>query len=116
MTRQEAITEIKETAPQLLADYRALALALGERYGFAVKARDAADEDDDREEIDPDELQELYEAVAEFAEGYDLDSIDRLLRQAKDYKIPEAERERFAKLEACARESDWDGIKELFAS
>lgn len=116
MTRQEAITEIKETAPQLLADYRALALALGERYGFSVKAHDAADADDDREEIDPEELQELYEAVAEFAEGYDLDSIDRLLRKAKDYKIPEAERERFAKLEACARESDWDGMKELFSS
>lgn len=115
MTRQEAITEIKETAPQLLADYRALALALGERYGFAVKAHDAADEDDDREEIDPDELQELYEAVAEFAEGYDLDSIDRLLRQAGDYKIPESERERFAKLQACARESDWDRLKEILS-
>ena len=116
MTSQDAIREIKETAPQLLADYRALALALSERYGFAVRSRDDADEDDDREEIAPEELQELYEAVAEFAEIYDLDSIDRLLRQAKDYKMPEAERERFAKLEACARESDWDGMKELFSS
>ena len=109
MTREEAIAEIKEKTPKLLEDYRALAAQLGEAMGIAV----LPDEEDDRPEMDPDELQELYEAVMEFAEGYDIDSVDMLLRQAKEYRMPEAEKERFDTLNRLVRDSDWDGIKEL---
>lgn len=109
MTREEAIAEIKEKTPQLLADYRALAAQIGEAFGMAV----FDDAEDDRPEMDTDELLELYEAVAEFAEGYDIDSIDMLLEQTKEYKIPEAEKERFDRLVRLVRDSDWDGLKEL---
>lgn len=111
MTKEEAILEIKEKTPKLLEEYRALAEAIAKELGLALPGTEA--EDDDREEIDIDELHELYEAILEFAEGYDLDSVDRLLKQAKEYRIPEAESERFAKLTDCVRNSDWDGLKEV---
>ena len=109
MTREEAILEIREKTPKLLEDYRALARQIAVALGMDT-AEDAVD---DRPEMDPDELAELYEAVLEFAEGYDIDSIDMLLGQAEEYKIPEAERERYAALKRLVRDSDWDGLKEL---
>lgn len=111
MTREEAIAEIKELTPELLREYRALAKELADTFGFA-----SADEADaDREEIDIEELNELYEGILEFAEGYDLDSVDLLLKQAEAYAIPEAEKERFDKVKRLVRDSDWEGLKELLA-
>lgn len=109
MTREEAIAEIKEKTPVLLADYRALAAQIAESSGLSV----SSDAEDDRPEMEADDLRELYGAVLEFAEGYDIASIDMLLKQANDYRIPEAERERFEKLKKLVRDSDWDGLKEL---
>lgn len=107
MTREEAIREIREKTPQLLADYRALAAQLAVFFGETEEAAQ-----DDRPEMDMDELTELYEGLLEFAESYDLDSADMLLQQAKEYRIPEAEKERFAKIEQCVRDSDWDTLKQ----
>ena len=111
MTREQAIQEIKEKTPQLLADYRALAAQIGGALGLAG----ADDAEDDRPELDPGELADLYGAIQEFAEGFDLNSIDALLAQTKDFKIPDAEKERFEKLERCVRDSDWDKLKEVLA-
>ena len=110
MTREEAIAEIKEKTPVLLADYRALAAQIAEALGISTRQDDTADE---RPEMGREELEELYGAVLEFAESYDIDSVDMLLKQAKDYRVPEAERETFEKLSRLVRDSDWDGIKEL---
>ena len=109
MTREEAIAEIKEKTPKLLADYRALADALKPMLGIGEEA------EEDKPEIDPEELRELYEGILEFAEGYDIDSIDSLMKQASGYRIPEAEKERFAKVERCVRDSDWDGLREVLS-
>ena len=106
MTREEAIAEIKEKTPKLLEDYRALANALKPILGIT-------DEEADLPEMDPAELAELYEAVAEFAEGYDIDSIDMLMEQTKGYAIPAAEKDRFARLTQAVRDSDWDAVKEV---
>ena len=110
MTREEAIAEIKEKTPKLLADYRALAESLKPVLGITD-----GEEDTDKPEMDPEELKELYEAVLEFAEGYDLDSIDMLLQQTKAYRIPEAEKERFTQMEKKVRDSDWEGLKEVLS-
>ncbi|MBQ6735598.1 MAG: hypothetical protein IJR00_11915 [Lachnospiraceae bacterium] len=107
MTREEAIAEIKEKTPKLLADYRALADALKPMLGMEEEP------EEDKPEIDPEELQELYEGILEFAEGYDIDSIDSMMKQAAAYRIPEAEKERFAAVERCVRDSDWEGLKKV---
>ena len=110
MTREEAIAEIREKTPKLLEDYRLLAGKLCEELGIGSASAEA---DADKPEMEAEELQELYEAVLEFAEGYDIDSIDALLVQAKDYRIPDGEKERFANMERCVRDSDWDGLTAL---
>ncbi|MBR5969286.1 MAG: hypothetical protein IK016_02950 [Lachnospiraceae bacterium] len=107
MTREEAIAEIREKTPKLLADYRALADELKAMLGIGEEA------EEDKPEIDPEELQELYEGILEFAEGYDIDSIDSLMKQAAGYRVPESEKERFSKVERCVRDSDWDGLREV---
>ena len=107
MTRDEAIREIREKTPQLLADYRAIASQIGEALGLVLPEGAP----DGRPEMDAEELRELYGAILEFAQGYDIDSIDALLEQAKAYRVPEAEEERFAKVERLVRDSDWEGLK-----
>lgn len=99
---------LEEDAPALFAEYRALRNVLRELLGIEEEHTDA-----DKPEISPEELQELYEAVAEFAESYDIDSIDTLIRQAEEYSIPAGEEERFAQLTRYVRDSDWDGIKKV---
>ena len=47
-------------------------------------------------EMDMDGLHELYEAIAEFAEAFDTDGINALMKQAHEYKLPDTESERFA--------------------
>lgn len=109
MTREEAIAEIREKTPVLLADYRALAAQIGEALGI----RTETEADDTRPEMGQDEVTELYEGILEFAESYDIDSIDMLLGQAKEYRMPEAEKERFEALKRHVRDSDWEGLKTL---
>ena len=110
MTRDEAISEIREKTPKLLADYRALAEALKPLLGIGTEA------EEEKPEIDPEELRELYEGILEFAEGYDIDSIDSLMKQVSGYRIPEEEKERFGKVERCVRDSDWDGLKSVIGA
>ena len=112
MTGKEAIDEIKEKTPKLLEDYRALAKALMPALGIA----DAEEDDADKPEMAPEELQELYEAILEFAEGYDQDAIGMLLQQTKDYRIPEAEKARFSKVEKAAHASDWEALREVLSA
>ena len=95
---------------EMLVSYRALAQTLRDVFGFAEE-NDA--DDADKPEIDPEELRELYNGVLEFAEIYDLDAIESLMKQAKGYRLPDAEKERFAKLERSVRASDWEEIKKV---
>ena len=103
---------ITDETPALLEAYRALAEELRQIFDFQDDTRE---HDADKPEMSAEELAELYEAIAEFAEGYDIDSIDALLKQAKDYQIPEPERERFTKTERCVKDSDWDGLRTLLS-
>ncbi|MBR0172418.1 MAG: response regulator [Lachnospiraceae bacterium] len=114
VTPDEAKEIIARETPALLAEYRALQAVLAHMPGIADEnGTGGAAADADRPEIDPDELRELYDGVLEFAESYDIDSIDRLLQQMKAYRIPESERERFAHLTRIVRASDWDALGRL---
>ena len=111
MTKDEAAALIREKTPALLEEYRAVAGALKKMTGAEDEA---AGEDLTLPEADADELEELYEAVGEFAQMYDLDSIDMLVGQMeKGFRMPESERERFGKLKKAVRESDWDVLREI---
>ena len=66
-------------------------------------------------EIAPDELQEIYEAIKEFAYSFDIDSIDGIIERARQYKIPEEEASRFEAVETAARNMDWDELNKALA-
>ena len=70
---------------------------------------------DDRDEIDPGELAESYEAIREFASVFDLSSIDMIIKQMEGCRLPDLEQERFEKLKAAVRASDWERIGSLLA-
>ena len=108
LTPDEARTEIEDTTPALLEQYRALEQMIAQILDLPAEGEQA-----DKPEIDAEELQELYNAVLEFAEGYDIDSIDALLKQAEEYRIPYEEQERYDTLVRCVRNSDWERLKEV---
>ena len=79
--------------------------------GSVIRQQAAGTAEEDLPEMDAEELQELYEAIAEFAEIYDADGIGKMLQQTEGYAVPEVERERFAKVKAAAASSDWNALK-----
>ena len=108
VTREEAIRRVKAATPEIMALYRGLTETL-QPYFSAQEEEGAAAED--LPEMEAEELQELYEAIAEFAEIYDADGIGKMLQQTEGYAVPEAERERFAKVKAAVASSDWNALK-----
>ncbi|MBQ4417905.1 MAG: response regulator, partial [Butyrivibrio sp.] len=107
---EKEVRRMDEANHEMLVSYRALAQTLRDVFGFAEE--DDAD-DADKPEIDPEELRELYDGILEFAEIYDLDAIESLMKQAKEYRLPDAEKERFAELEHSVRASDWEALRTL---
>ena len=100
------IDSIKNLTPKLLKDYRDYKAKLSPLYAKAEAELAAAPE------IDINTLNEAYEAIAEFAENFDIDTIDEILENLRKYKMPEAERDKFNAIDKSVRNSDWAGLKE----
>ncbi|MBR1418470.1 MAG: amino acid permease, partial [Synergistaceae bacterium] len=95
------IESIEAKTPELLADYRAYKAKLAPLYAKAeAELANAA-------EIDLAALHEAYEAIAEFAGSFDIDTIDGILEDLRKYKIPEAEKAKFDAIDTSVRNSDW---------
>ncbi len=102
----DAMERIRKETGDLLNDYRALLGVFGALF-------EKPDENGTKEEMDADALRELYESLDECAQVYDLNTLDLLIRQAEQYEIPEAEKERFSRLKKAVTDSDWEEIKRL---
>ena len=59
------------------------------------------------------EMEEFYEAVWEYARVYDQEGITFLIAQAKAYRLSGDEKERVRQIAECARQSDWNALKNL---
>ncbi|MBO4901292.1 MAG: response regulator [Lachnospiraceae bacterium] len=99
---------LKERTPCMLQDYRALLDILKPFAGST-----GADASEDAPLISDDELAEAYEAIHEFAQMYDINSVDSIVAQLKEYRIPENEEERVKKIAQAARGSDWETLGKL---
>ena len=110
LSGEEAFRFVEEHTPQLLASLLELSASLKPYLEEASSAEEALPE------MEPEELEELYEAVAEFAGMYDQDGIMRLFAQTEGYAAPAAEKERFERVRQCARDADWSGLKEALGS
>ena len=94
--------KIAELTPKLLEDYAGLKEKLSPLYA----------ENENLPEISPEDLREMYEAVKEFSYSFDIDAIDGIIEQARQYKIPEGEKTRFEAVETAVRNMDWEALNE----
>ena len=101
------VAEIESKTPALLSLYRSYKPELAKVFG-------ANDEPDmSLPEISVDDLHEMYSLIKGFAADFDLDNIDRMMEEAKNYRIPESEREKFEKIKECVTSADWGTLEEL---
>ncbi|MDY6399477.1 MAG: ATP-binding protein [Synergistales bacterium] len=99
--------EIETKTPALLKKYRAYKEILAQVFG-------SNDEPDmSLPEISVTDLHEMYSLIKNFAADFDLDNIDRMMEEAKNFRIPEAERERFEKIKECVTNADWGNLEQL---
>ncbi|MBR0093709.1 MAG: response regulator [Synergistaceae bacterium] len=99
--------EIETKTPALLKKYRDYKAVLAKVFG-------SNDEPDmSLPEISKADLHEMYSLIKGFAEDFDLDNIDRMIDEAKNFRIPEDERERFEKIKECVTNADWGTLEQL---
>ena len=96
--------EIEKDTPGLLALYRSCAEAL-------APMQEPAQSDADLPEIDDASLAEAYEAIKELAASFDYDSIQLVLAELANNRVPEDKAERHARIVEAAKKPDWDALK-----
>ena len=98
------IDSIRKHTGQLLADYR--------EYGERLAPLSAQADDSALPEVDEATLSEAYEAMTEFVDAMDVESMEMVLDSMREYRLPGDERDRFKRIERALRELDWDTIRE----
>ena len=99
--------QIDALTPELLDLYR----SYKERLAVLDAPEDGAE--DTREEILPEQLAEAYDGIREAAEAFDFDTADAIMEMLKEYRIPEAEAERYEQVDAAVTRLDRDQLMEL---
>lgn len=101
--------EIETKTPALLSQYRGYKEVLAKVFG-------SKDEPDmSLPEISKQDLYEMYSLIKGFAADFDLDNIDRMIEETKNYRIPESEHEKFERVKECVTNADWVMLDELLA-
>ena len=96
---------IKENNDHLLEKYRRFKEKLAELITV---------EDDSAKELIPEEeLAEAYEALKELAPQMDYDSIEMILEQIHEYRLPMEDADLMAGIEKALKTFDWDKMEEL---
>ena len=72
-------------------------------------------ENNDKKTIPEDELRDAYNALKEVIPQMDYDSVEMIVNQVNEYKLPKADAKRFRELEKLMKKLDWDAMEELFA-
>ncbi|MBR0171662.1 MAG: hypothetical protein IJQ21_02610 [Lachnospiraceae bacterium] len=110
ITKEEAIRRVREAAPRIIETYRGMTEIFEPYFGPLHREETA---DPELPEMDAEDLQELYEAVGEFAEIYDADGILRLLQQTDGYSVPADDRKKLEQIRKCVNSSDWSALLEV---
>ena len=66
----------------------------------------------DKKEADDDMMSQIYADIKAAAEEMDCDRLDEIMDNMKNYKVPEAEAERFSEIKKCIENFDYDGVQE----
>ena len=78
---------------------------------FPDKADDEGDSD--KPVADSDTLNRIYDELRVAADDMDCDEVERIIKEAKEYEIPDSEKERFLLVSEKADMLDYDGILEV---
>ena len=70
-------------------------------------------EEDDREEIDPAELEDAYSALKELVPMMDYDSVEMIFGQLREFKLPEEDDKKISEMEFLLKKLDWDKMEEM---
>ena len=71
-------------------------------------------EDESQKEPIPDEeLADAYQALKEVVPMMDYDSVEMILEQVKEYRLPDKDQERMKELEKLLKQFEWDKMEEL---
>ena len=71
------------------------------------------EEEEEKEEIPSDELEDAYAALRELIPNMDYDSVEMILDQLKEYKLPEKDEETIKQLDGMLKQFQWDEMEEL---
>nr|MCR5347291.1 response regulator [Fretibacterium sp.] len=104
---QNDIMCIEELTPRLLEEYQKFLKRLSPLYAAAEAARQSAPE------ISINDLNEAYAAIKQFIGSFDIDAIDGFMAEIRKYRIPKPEEAKFAAVEECVRNMDWNGLEEV---
>lgn len=102
------IDYIAANTDRLLADYR--------QYGEKLSRLKSQPDDKDKEPIPEDELKDAYEALKDVIPQMDYDTVEMIIEQLKEYRLPPKDDKRVGELEKLLRSLDWDGMEELLGS
>ena len=102
------IDEIKISTAGMLQLYSSFATKLSQLI-------EVEEDDSSKPLIDDAQLAEAYEALKEIAATFDYDSAQFVLQSLEDYRLPDAEKEKFAKIKDAASKPDWETLSKLVA-
>ena len=96
---------IQNNNEKLLKDYR----IFKEKLANLVEVED----DSNKELIPEEELQGAYEALKELAPQMDYDSIEMVLEQVREYRLPQEDGALVTEIEKALKTFDWDKMEDL---
>ncbi|MCR4746556.1 MAG: response regulator [Lachnospiraceae bacterium] len=101
------LSEVLRFAPAMLQLYQEITDAIAEVMNSQKK------DDDDKELIEAEMLEEAYGAIKESVSAMDFDSADAVIKKLEEYKIPESEAEKYQQVKAYIRNVNYDEIMKI---
>ncbi|MBR1862146.1 MAG: response regulator [Lachnospiraceae bacterium] len=108
---KEDTEKIDELTPGLLDMYRGYKEILSPLYGEPADTEGG--DNDDRELIDEDTLSQGYGALKEAVSAFDYDTADEIVGMLKNYRFPDAEKEKFERVCDLVTSLDRDEILQI---
>ena len=94
---------IKNATGELIKLYR----------NIAEKIEKAEGDKNDKELIDDDSLKDAVRSLKEFAEAFDFDSVDFVMKELKKYRMPDSFKDKYSKLRNLVAQVARDEIIKL---
>ena len=102
------VDEIKKFTDGLLELY----ISFADKLSPLIKVED---NDEDKPPIDADQLAEAYEAMREVAQTFDYDSMQFVIQELEEYKLPPDDAKKFSEIKIAASKPDWETVLKLLA-